>query len=527
MWSAVVAGVALLAAGLASLPAPAVAVAAPRVLLVGSWQGTAGPYSSIQAAVDAAHSGDWVLVGPGDYRSPSSAAGVLVTTAGLHIRGMDRNSLIVDGTKPTGAAPCSANAAAQDFGPGLGGRNGVEVLKASGVSVENLTVCNFLDDSSGHNGNQLWFNGGDGSGRVGLGSYRASYVTATSTFFAGASHPMALYGVFASNSNGPGLIEHTVANNMGDSAYYVGACPDCHAVIDDAHGSHSALGYSGTNSGGHLIIQRSEFNDNVAGIVPNSLNNDDAPPPQNGACPGGEVSPTGSHSCTIIRDNLIHDNNDPNVPRAGVAALAPVGTGIEIAGGRNDTVVGNTISHNGSWGVLVHDFPDTETPPAGSRCQGGVNVAGAVCYFAATGNEVANNAFAGNGFFANPSNGDLGLVDVPLGPGDCFHGNTDAAGVVTSDPPLIQLVDGVCGLVSVPGPLAAIESICASGLLSSLLPGIGCPTTSITKYPVVTGVTLAPVPGAAGLADPCAGVPANPWCRATVAHPTAATRSRP
>jgi hypothetical protein len=42
------------------------APAAPRVLLVGSYQGIPGQYSSIQAAVDAARPGDWILIGPGD-----------------------------------------------------------------------------------------------------------------------------------------------------------------------------------------------------------------------------------------------------------------------------------------------------------------------------------------------------------------------------------------------------------------------------------------------------------------------------
>ena len=40
----------------------------PRVLRVGTWRGIKGTYKSVQAAVDAAHRGDWVLVGPGDWK---------------------------------------------------------------------------------------------------------------------------------------------------------------------------------------------------------------------------------------------------------------------------------------------------------------------------------------------------------------------------------------------------------------------------------------------------------------------------
>src|SRR5580658_10235724 len=49
----------------------------PQVLRVGTWHGIPGQYTTVQAAVDAAHAGDWVLVAPGDYHeSPSSEVGV-------------------------------------------------------------------------------------------------------------------------------------------------------------------------------------------------------------------------------------------------------------------------------------------------------------------------------------------------------------------------------------------------------------------------------------------------------------------
>src|SRR5437764_5218433 len=103
------------------------------------------------------------------------------------------------------------------------------------------------------------------------------------------------------------MIVHTYASNMGDASYYVGACPDCNTVVTDAHAQNSALGYSGTNAGGHLVIEHSEWDHNKTGISTNSQNNDDAPSPQSGACPG---SP--GRSCTVFRSNWIHDNNNPN-----------------------------------------------------------------------------------------------------------------------------------------------------------------------------------------------------------------------
>ena len=36
---------------------------------MGTYKGIAGQYKSIQAAVNAAKPGDWILVGPGDYKT--------------------------------------------------------------------------------------------------------------------------------------------------------------------------------------------------------------------------------------------------------------------------------------------------------------------------------------------------------------------------------------------------------------------------------------------------------------------------
>ena len=49
------------------LAAGTAAAAGARVLTVGTYHGHPGRYSSIQQAVNAAHKGDWILVGPGDY----------------------------------------------------------------------------------------------------------------------------------------------------------------------------------------------------------------------------------------------------------------------------------------------------------------------------------------------------------------------------------------------------------------------------------------------------------------------------
>src|SRR5436309_2452886 len=63
----------------------------------------------------------YVLVWPGVYHEKgTTGAGVLVTTPNVHIRGMDRNLVIVDGTNGTASSPCPSDPDLQD----LGGRNG-------------------------------------------------------------------------------------------------------------------------------------------------------------------------------------------------------------------------------------------------------------------------------------------------------------------------------------------------------------------------------------------------------------------
>ena len=532
-WIGVIASLLLVPALAIVTSSPASGDTTVHVLHVGSWNGHPGEYSTIGDAVAAAQPGDWVLVGPGDYKeqgdyaSPGSeaGAGLNITTPGIHVRGMDRNTVVVDGTKP-GTPQCSSAAGDQDFGPGGVGRNGLQVDKADDVTVDNLTACNFLAGSGG-GGNEIWFNGGDGSGTIGMNAYEGSYLSATSSFYSDANSPE--YGIFVSNAQGPGVLAHTYGSNMADSSYYVGACPDCNVVLDDAHAQYSALGYSGTNSGGRLVVQNSEFDHNKTGFSTNSQNNDDAPSPQDGHCPAGLTGVTGTESCWVFRDNYVHDNNDSAAPGKGTAELGPVGTGMVISGGRFDTVTGNRFENNDSWAVLVVPYIDTNTSPQLSHCEGGdPNWMGTgYCYYATWGNEVAGNTFSANGGFGNPTNGDLGDISdpQPTEPGNCYHGNVDAGGL-SSAPVDIETSMGSCGVLNqggVPLDISKVadpnslvgQVVCATGIFGP------CVTLPSPPYPPNTPLGVYPAPQTPVLPalqpqptmpDPCAGVPGDAWC---------------
>src|SRR5579884_3054545 len=518
--------------------------AAGRVLLVGTYHGVKGRYRTIQAAVDHARPGDWILVAPGDYKTTSSRtvtgtdgskfpAAVLIKTPRVHLRGMNRNTVIVDGT--TAGPPCNDAKGYQDFGPstsnGPAGLNGIMVWKADGVWVQNLTACNFLGGAEDA-GNEIWWNGGANSGgdttvSIGGWGFLGSYLNATSTFFDTsvsqdqAETTAAEYGIFSSNWSG-GTWSHTYASNFNDSGYYIGACGQvCNQTVNDAWAEYSALGYSGSNSGGQLVVENSRFDNNEDGFDTNSQNGDN-PPPQDGACPNNGISPiTHTHSCWVFMHNHVYDNNNPNVPTAGLAGGGPVGTGMSLSGARDDTVMDNTFSGNDAWGTIIVPFPDSGPPCTGGTSGGGGQP---VCLYDPWGDAIINNTYTDNGSWNNPTNGDIALTNAEPGPTDCFAGNIDTSGTLTITPSNAEQMYPTCNGQTVPpsdsnpqSEMFTAEVACDSTLS---LPAAGkAPCLPTDSYPRRQSVIMHPLPPASELPsmpNPCAGVPANPWCPA---HP--------
>jgi len=506
---------------------PNTAAFSKNVLLVGTYDGKAGQFKTIQAAVTAAKAGDWILIGPGDYHEtgdleePPTVAeanegymgGVVIETSDLHVRGMNRNSVIVDGTKAGAPAACDSAPADQNFGvQGAGGkaygRDGIVIWKANDVSVDNMTICNFLA-GTGASGNEIWWNGGDGSAKIGLHGYEGSYLTATSTYFANET-TAAQYGIFSSNSAGPGVWSQLYANNFNDSGMYVGACLQaCDMTISNAWMENNALGYSGTNSGGKIIIEHSQFDHNEDGFDTNTQINGDPPAPQNGACPNGGTSPlTHTHSCWVFMDNYVHDNNNASMPRAGSAAAGPTGTGMTVSGGRNDTVMDNRFVNNGAWGVLFVPYPDSSTPSAGQTCTGtgGTEVSGFGCVYDPEGDALLDNAFVHDGYFGNLSNADFGQITLEgKEPQNCYADNTAPQGSAPVD---LEKAQPTCGAITKAGNTGGT-------LLAQVLCDTGfgkCAAGSNYPQPSSKVLMTAVPKGLPTMPNPCAGVPRNLWC---------------
>ena len=149
------------------------------------------------------------------------------------IRGLDRNRTILDGEFER--------------------ENGVFVVGADGVAVENLTARNFTE-------NGFFWNGVLG--------YRGSYLTA---------YRNGDYGVYAYDSQ-YGQFDHSYASGSPDSGFYIGQCNPCHAVITDVVSEYNQLGYSGSNSSGDLYLVNSDWSRNRTGIVPNSFGGEELAP---------------------------------------------------------------------------------------------------------------------------------------------------------------------------------------------------------------------------------------------------------
>jgi plastocyanin len=243
-------------------------------------------FATIQEAVDHAEPGGMVLIAPGVYRET-----VTVTVPFLTIRGVDRSTTVVDGEFVRA--------------------NGIQVIEADGVTIENLTARHHLL-------NGFYWNRVHG--------YRGSYLTAINN---------GDYGVYAYDSV-YGQFDNSYASGSPDSGFYIGQCDPCHAVITDVLAEHNAMGYSGTNASGDLAIVNSEWRLNMSGIVPNTLDSELLAPQRD----------------VLIAGNHVHHNNSTTAD-AFALQYPTFGIGILVTGGRDNRIVGNLVEDQRTYGIAI------------------------------------------------------------------------------------------------------------------------------------------------------------------------------
>jgi hypothetical protein len=461
------------------------AMAAGHVKIVSQSGPPAGPipantsyFTTIQAAVNATEHGDWVLIKPGVYYEEVK---VTEPHSGIWIRGMDRNRVILDGQYKTG--------------------NGIEVYKANNVWVENLTARNFdtgSECSAEDCGNEIWWNGGANTNKIGAHGWYGSYLTAYDTGLNGG------YGIFTGHET-EGSWDNIYASGFNDSGMYLGACQECKARITRATMENNSLGYSGSNSGGSLVIESSVFRHNSTGVLPNSENPGDAPPPQDGECnrpnienpePTPTITTTMIPRCTVIRHNLITENNNSTVPVNGSTSRASFGNGIILPGTYADLIEKNLITDNEKTGVFGIEYPNPLTPENGFL--------GSI-FFQLAGNKIAKNVFLHNGYFGGQFTGDVTLAsganEIFLGTESQSKNNCASGNVFTgvTFPAKIQGTWG-CQNETTPNPggaPAVYEYIGAAAEEAAILRK---PTAQPAPPPQQT------------MPHPCQGAPKNPLC---------------
>jgi hypothetical protein len=186
---------------------------------------------------------------------------------------------------------------------------------------------------------------------------------------------------------------------------------------------------------------------------------------------------------------------------------------MSIAGGRNDTIVDNRFVNNNAWGVFLTPYPDNGPP-----CIGGT-LTPVACIFDDWGNAVLNNQFSHNGSYGHPTNGDIAEQNAEGGhPTNCYAGNTEiGGGEATTSPSGLQQSQPTCDgspMGSNPNPQLLTESLCDTQV--QVVPGqpVVCPTG---PYPRRMSTPMSSLPtNLATMPNPCAGVPADPWCSGQV-----------
>jgi hypothetical protein len=307
---------------------------------------------TVQAGVNAAQPGDVVLLDRGTYKG---AVDVPETKPGITIRGVDRNAVVFDGGNV---------------------RDDAIDVEADGVTLQNMSAHDFLKNGF------YWHD---------VQGFTGSYLTVWNVYG---------YGIYSEGST-DGLVEHDYVSGAADAAYYVGECKPCRTTLRELVARRSAVGYSGTNASGGLVIRDSLWDRNGAGILPNTYANEEDPPQERATITGNTVTASGRARVPL------------HTPLAGF-----YGIGIGIAGGNANRVAGNTVTGSGRYGIAVFrtdyqiEFPPKPHPHGPWR--------------------PAANAIHGNGVRGS------GIADLALSgtarAGNCFRANLAA----TSLPPRLQ-----------------------------------------------------------------------------------------
>lgn len=396
-------------------------------------------FSEIQTAVNAADSGDTVVVMPGFYTEPTSRAKPhndpackdlldeagaatyayhakcpndvqLIAVIGEDLEGRcvrcnvqisgsgaRPEDVIVDGAK----SPTDPGVSGDLFEEGRGLRGavkevGIRAERSDGIRLSNFTVQNFSEHG---------IYGIETDGMI---------VDRVNMFWARE------YGhlTFVTDHN---IVEDSEAAGSADAGLYPGASPPSrpriNTIVRRNYSHHNVLGFSGT-MGSNIHIVDNKFVNNSAGISLDSFYRAGHPGfPQN--------------STVIERNVIAHNNFDTYGEDAWVksSVQAPIGVGIFFAGGNDNVVKDNFIYDNWRWGTALISVPDAlsnnfDRPPEAE--DGKLSTSHR--------NRHEDNSMGIRPDGAKQPNGKDFWWDE-MGQGNCWEDNPAAGGSVVSDPP--------------------------------------------------------------------------------------------
>ena len=201
-----------------------------------------------------------------------------------------------------------------------------------------------------------------------------------------------VYGLYAFNTIGGRMI-NSEAYYANDGAFYIGQTPPqakpVRSIVRNVDGWGSPLGFSATNMR-YVTITKSRFYNNAAGIVPNALDSEKFPPPEDNEIIDNDI---------FWNNFNYHEGNPPFAVREdATAALVPVGTGVLLLGGRGNRIENNRIHGNylagvaAIQGILLQKNPDAKDLQrnivrSNAFGQGGADTNGADVMYDGNGND--------------------------------------------------------------------------------------------------------------------------------------------
>jgi hypothetical protein len=215
------------------------------------------------------------------------------------------------------------------------------------------------------------------------------------------------YGLYAFNSYG-GVMTDDVGAWNNDAGFYIGQTPPqtkpTRSIASHLKAYGNVIGWSGTNMR-YVTITKSQFWNNGTGIVPNTLDSEKFPPPSDNVISGNDVF-WNNFNYYLGAPFKLEGTSVGNVPY-------PVGVGILLYGGHNNTIENNNVYGNWLTGIggiqaVTLKEPDLQT---------------------LVGNKVMNNKLGLGGQ-------DLNGYDLYYdgdGSGNCFSGNTGVSTMLPAD----------------------------------------------------------------------------------------------